>query len=426
MSQKRIVIIGAGFGGLALAKNLAHSNFEVLLIDKNNFHTFQPLLYQVATGGLEPDSIVYPVRRVLRGMKNVTFRMAEVIKINEEEANIETDIGLIHYDYLVIAAGSTHNFFNFDDIKEQLLPLKGIRDALDIRSFLMQNMEKAVIAKEHREKKEIVNIAIIGGGPTGIEIAGALAEMRAKVLPKDYPDFDFGHMDIHLFEAQDALLNGMSEESSKAALEYLHELNVSVNLNAMVKDFTGNAVILDDGTTFDTQTVLWTAGVKGALIQGIDSTRHAPANRFAVNEFNKLKGSDRIFAIGDIAGHCTEENPKGLPMLAQVAIQQGKHLAKNLKRQEAGQAMIPFEYKNKGTMATIGKNRAVVDLPHWKFQGRFAWIIWMFVHLLSLVGFRNKVVTLIDWIQNYINYDRPLGIIIRRYNRPIRKKEIGV
>ncbi|MGB1206094.1 MAG: NAD(P)/FAD-dependent oxidoreductase [Chitinophagales bacterium] len=416
MNRKKVVIIGAGFGGLSLAKHLAHKNIDVLIIDKNNYHTFQPLLYQVATGGLEPDSIVYPIRRFLRGIKNIRFRMAEVTKIDQKNSALETNIGTITYDYLVIASGSTNNFFNFEPIKGKLLPLKGIVDALNIRSFLMQNLEK-VLTLNSEKQAGIVNVAIIGGGPAGLEVAGALAEMKKRVLPKDFPEFDFDNMHIYLFEAADKLLGTMSSESSNASLKYIKELGVEVMLNAKVQRFDGHTVFLENGNTFQTETVIWTAGVKGATIKGLDKTNLVAGNRIGVNDYNQVLETANVFAIGDIAAKIDETNPKGLPMLAQVAIQQGKHLAHNLLRLQENKSMQTFKYHNKGTMATIGKNKAVVDLPKWKFQGRFAWFVWMFIHLISLIGFRNKIVTLVDWIQNYISYDRPLGIIIRKYER---------
>lgn len=417
MSNKKIVIIGAGFGGIAIAKKLAHKKVDILIIDKNNHHTFQPLLYQVATGGLEPDSIAYPIRRILRGKKNVSFRMAEVTQINASDNSLDTDIGKIHYDYLVVATGSTNNFFNFTPIKETLLPLKQITDALDIRSFLMQNLEQALVVNSNQE--ELVNVVIIGGGPAGIELAGALAEMRKKVLPKDFPEFDFKKMHIYLFEAAGELLSAMSDKSSSFSLKYLKELGVEVMLNAKVKDYTEGTIYLEDGTTFKSDTVIWTAGVKGAAPEGLDKDILGVGNRILVNEFNQVITTKNIFAIGDVAAKIDETNPKGLPMLAQVAIQQGNHLSKNLILLLENKPMLPFTYHNKGTMATIGRNKAVVDLPNWKFQGRLAWFVWMFIHLVSLVGFRNKLVTLIGWAHNYLNYDRPLGLIIRKY---IRKK----
>jgi NADH dehydrogenase len=417
MNHKRVVIIGGGFGGLSLANELARKEIDVILIDKNNFHTFQPLLYQVATGGLEPDSIVYPIRRAMRKKKNIRFRMAEVLSIDPANSSISTTIGQVHYDFLVIATGSTNNFFNFEPIKNQFFPLKSITDALDIRSYLMQTLEKVLTIGDEKLQENSVNVAIIGGGPAGIEIAGALAEMRAKVLPKDFPEFDFSKMHIYLFEAVDRLLSAMSTHASDATLEYLRDMNVHVMLSTKVHNYENNQLFLEDGTSFQAATVIWTAGVKGATIEGITSDAIVAGNRIKVNEYNQVYGTNNIFAIGDVAAHITESSARGLPMVAQVAIQQGKVLGQNIVKIIKDESLIPFEYHDKGSMATIGRNKAVVDLPKWKFKGHLAWFVWMFIHLISLVGFRNKVITLIDWTQNYFSYDRPLGIIIRKYRR---------
>lgn len=415
--NKTIVIIGGGFAGLTLAKKLVGQEVDVLLFDKNNYHTFQPLLYQVATGGLEPDSIAYPIRRIFRDSKNIHFRMAEVIKIDTLISSISTSIGDFQYDYLVIATGSTNNFFNFEPSKNKLLPLKTITDALDIRSFLMQNLEKAITVLNSPELEEIVNVVIIGGGPAGIELAGALAEMKKKVLPKDFPEINFDNMHIYLFEAAPKLLSVMSEGSSKASLKYLTSMGVIVHLDAKVKNYDGHKIYLENGTEFLSDSVIWTAGVKGNPVYGLLPDAIVPGNRISVNEFNQVKNTDNVFAIGDVAAKIDEKNPKGLPMLAQVGMQQGRQLAKNILLDIKGKTMIPFMHKNKGTMATIGRNKAVVDLPKYNFQGLFAWFVWMFIHLISLVGFRNKLVILIDWSKYYFNYDKPLGLIIRKYKR---------
>ena len=414
MKKPKIVIVGAGFGGIALAKKLRKLPVDILLLDRNNYHMFQPLLYQVATGGLEPGSIAYPVRRVFRGQKNIRFRMAEVQSVEPEEKILKTNIGDLSYDYLVLATGSTNNYFNFEPVKGQLLTLKSVTEALDVRSYLMQSMEKALTRL--RDDHTGVNVAIIGGGPAGIELAGALAEMRRYVLPKDFPEIDFSKMEITLFEAQDRLLAAMSEKSSRSSARYLKTLGVEVRLNTMVKDYLNNKLLVADGSEYPTNMVIWTAGVKGSPLEGLEEELVA-GNRISVNEFNQIEGHPEIYAIGDVASHENNENPKGLPMLAQVAIQGGEHVAKNIKHQLNGKPLQPFKYNNKGVMATIGRNKAVVDLPFVHFDGIFAWFVWMFIHLISLVGFRNKLVTLIDWAQNYFNYDRPLGLIIRKYRR---------
>lgn len=412
----KIVIIGAGFGGIAMAKYFKNMPVDVLLIDQNNFHNFQPLMYQIATGGLEPYSIAYPVRRIFRSYSNVRFRMAKVNSVSISEKKITTSIGEIPYDYLIIATGAQNNFFNFEPIKDKLLTLKSIPDALDIRSFLFQNLEKA-LSNETQDLPEVLNIAIVGGGPAGIELAGALAEMKRYVIPKDFPELDTTKMNINLYEASPKLLGAMSEDSSKKSYQYLKDLGVNIFLNTRVNGYDGKELSLPNNTTFPTDTVIWTAGVKGAPIEGLPRTAIIGGNRISVNEFNQVLDTKDVFAIGDVAANITIENPMGLPMLAPVAQQQGKHLAKNILASIKEKPYKPFTYKDKGTMATIGRRKAVVDLPNWKFQGTFAWLVWMFIHIMSLVGFRNKLVAFLGWMMSYFTYDKPLGLIIRRFKR---------
>ena len=415
--RKKIVIVGAGFGGIARAKPFKNKNVEVLLIDQNNYHNFQPLMYQIATGGLEPNSIAYPVRRIFRGFKNVNFRMAKVENVNLEANELETSIGEIPYDYLIIATGSKTNFFNFDSEKEYFLSLKSIPEALNLRSFIFQNLEKSLLNLPDETVDEITSIAVVGGGPAGIEIAGALAEMKRYVIPKDFPELDTSKMSINLYQSSGKLLKNMSEEASAKSQQFLENLGVNVHLNSRVTDYDGDILCTKDGCKFKTDTVIWTAGVKGAPIKGIPENAIVSGNRIAVDSYNKVIGLNNVFAIGDVASCKTEENPYGLPMLAPVAQQQGKLLAKNILNLIKQKTMEPFKYNDKGTMATIGRKKAVVDLPNWKFQGAFAWFVWMFVHIMSLVGFRNRAVALVDWTVNYFTYDRPLGLIIRRYDR---------
>jgi len=329
-ARKKVVIIGGGFGGIQLAKSLKKSNFDVLLIDKNNFHTFQPLLYQVATSGLEPGSIAYPIRRVFRKMSNVKFRMAEVKRILSDQNKLETNVGCIDYDHLVIATGSSTNFFNFDSKKGKLLSLKSVVEALDIRSFIMENLEKAMLASTITKQQELINIAIVGGGPAGIEMAGALAEMKKWVLPKDYPDIDFDKMKIHLFEASESLLGSMSPLASKAAKKHLEKLDVKVELNTMVQDYDGARLQIQNKEDFISETVIWTAGVKGNIPEGLSEDIVAPGNRIKVDDFNKVSGYENIYAIGDVSANIKDESPRGLPMLAPVSMQQATVLAKNL------------------------------------------------------------------------------------------------
>ena len=416
-TRKQIIIIGAGFGGLAIAKAFRNKKIDVLLIDQNNYHNFQPLMYQVATGGLEPYSIAYPVRRIFRTCRNVTFRMAKVKSVNLEKNRLKTSIGFIKFDYLIIATGSQNNFFSFEAIKKKLFPLKSIPDALNMRSFIFQNLEKSLTKLHNESVEEVLSIAVVGGGPAGIELAGALAEMKRYVIPKDFPDLDTSKLSINLYQSPSKLLCSMSDEASQKSLEYLKKLGINVFLNSRVVDYDGDLLTLKDGTTFQTDTVIWTAGVKGAPIAGLTEDSIVGGNRIAVDEFNMVLGTEAVFAIGDVAANITDQNPKGLPLLAPVAKQQGKHLAKNILNLIKRKPLEPFIYKNKGTMATIGRKKAVVDLPNWKFQGFFAWIVWMFVHIISLVGFRNRIVAFLDWMRNYFTYDRPLGLIIRPYKR---------
>lgn len=408
----KIVIIGAGFGGVKLAKSFYKKPVEVLLIDRNNYHNFQPLMYQVATGGLEPGNIAYPVRRIFRKYKNVNFRMAEVFSVEINKNQIKTSIGEIQYDYLIVASGSKNNFFNFEPIKNKLLTLKTMPDALQMRNWIFQNLERALANNRKEPLEEIMNIAIVGGGPAGVELAGALAEMRKHVLPKEFPELPLSKMSVNLYQSGPVLLAGMSEEASEKCLEYLTEMGVNVFLNTRVKDYSNKTIVMDDGSTFTTDTVIWSAGVKGSPIDGFPDDAIL-SNRILVDIFNKVIGTANIFAIGDVCAHVTPDNPKGLPMLAPVAQQQGEHLAKNILKQLENKEMEPFSYKNKGVMATIGRKKAVVDLPNYKFQGGFAWLVWMFVHIFSLVGFRDKTVTFIDWAVSYFSYDQPLGMILK-------------
>lgn len=412
----KVVIIGAGFGGITIAKFFKNKPVEVLLIDQHNYHNFQPLMYQIATGGLEPDSIAYPVRRIFRNQDNFSFRMAKVDKVDTASKFLHTSIGNIAYDYLVIATGSTNNFFNFEPVKDKLLTLKSIPDALNMRSYIYGTLEKAIALQDDGPIDNHMNIAIIGGGPAGIELAGALAEMKHFVLPRDFPELDFSKMEINLYEAAPELLTFMSEASSVKSLVYLRELGANVHLNSRVETYDGKILTLADGTSFATETVIWTAGVKAAPIDGLPDEA-IEGHRILVDVFNQVKNIPNVFAIGDVSSCVTKENPKGLPMLAPVAQQQGKLLSANILRLINQEAMVPFKYKNKGVMATVGRKKAVVDLPKWRFQGTFAWFVWIFIHIMSLVGFRNKIMAFYDWFANYLTYDKPLGLIIRPYMR---------
>lgn len=426
--KKRVVIIGGGFGGLHLARNLNTKYFQTVLIDKNNFHTFQPLLYQVSTAGLEPDSIAYPLRKRFTGKSDFFFRMAEVEHIDPQEKLISTNNGRLNYDYLVIATGTKSNFFGNKRIEKYAMPMKTVQEALDLRSLILQKLEKTTHTADGAEQDALLKFVIVGGGPTGVELAGALSELKNHVLPKDYPDLDLSHMHVYLLEAAPRLLGGMSETSANKALEYLKGMGVDVKLNTAVADYDGRTLELDGSDEeISAETLIWSAGVTGNTIKGI-SEDQVESNRYLVDDYNKIKGLDDIYAIGDIAMMKQENYPEGHPQVAPPAIQQGKLLAKNLENAAQNKAMTPFEYFDKGTMATIGRNKAVVDLGKLKFGGFMGWLAWMVVHLLSLVGFRNKIVTFWNWVWNYFSYDRGIRLIIRpfkekRADKPKEKPE---
>lgn len=419
--KKRIVIIGGGFGGIQLAKKLKGKHFQIVLIDRHNYHTFQPLLYQVATAGLEPDSIAGPLRKLLKQYNDFYFRMATVRQIVPEKNRIETTIGSLEYDFLVIAAGSKTNYFGHEKQFEKAFPLKQIPQALDLRSQILQNFEKAIMTHDKEDRQSLMNFVIVGGGPTGVEVAGALGELKMHVLPNDYKELDFERMSIYLIEAMPNLLNGMSENASKKALHFLKRFNVTVKLGTIVKSFDGKFVKLDDGMVIPSQTLIWAAGVTGNLIPGLEENS-IQNGRILVDEFNRVKDCDNIFALGDIALQQSKDFPKGYPMLAPVAMQQGKLLAGNLIEFSKNKALKPFKYSDKGSMATIGRNKAVVDLNKIKFSGLFAWFVWMFIHLLSIIGFRNKLVVFSNWLWNYFTYDRGIRLIIRPFVRKPEKK----
>ncbi|GAB3330033.1 NAD(P)/FAD-dependent oxidoreductase [Marivirga atlantica] len=419
--HKRVVIIGGGFAGIQLAKKLANTEVQVVLFDRNNYHTFQPLLYQVATAGLEPDAIAGPLRKLLENSKNIFFRMATVSEIKPDINTVFTNIGNLTYDYLVIACGSKTNFFGDPSKFEGAFPLKQIPQALDLRSHILQNFEEAVLTSDQEDLQKLLNIVIVGGGPTGVELAGALGELKKHVLPKDYPDVDFDNMNIYLVEGMDGLLGGMSDFADKHAQKYLKKFDAKVKLKTFVESFDGEYVTFKGGEKIRTNTLVWAAGVIGNVIPGLPDDC-LERNRYKVDHFNKIKGTENVFAIGDIAYMETTDFPKGHPMLAPVAMQQGELLANNLKRLSQDKEPKPFKYTDKGSMATVGRNKAVVDLPKdVHFGGFFAWFVWMFVHLISIVGFRSKLVILTNWIWNYFTYDRGTRLIIR----PFKPSQFG-
>lgn len=420
----RLLIIGGGFGGVALVKKLKKLALQVVLIDKRNYHTFQPLLYQVSTSGLEPDSIAYPLRKILKNADNCHFRMADVYKINTNNNSLETSIGSISFDYLVIATGSKTNFFGNESVEKNAMWMKTVPQALNIRSLILENLEQANITENSQKRKALLNFVIAGAGPTGVELSGAIAELRNNVLQKDYPDLDIDEMKIHLIEGLERVLPPMSESASKNAQKFLKELGVQIHYNTFVEGYDGKVVRTNTDLQFEAETFIWSAGVTGSPLQGLNAEAlKEKANRYKVNAFNQVQGYEHIFAIGDIALMQSNAYPKGHPMVAQPAIQQGKHLAKNIKNLLNEKPLVPFNYFDKGTMATIGRNKAVVDLGKFKFAGFFAWFVWMFIHLWFLVGFRNRFVTFFNWTYNYINYDKAARLIVRPYKH--KKQELS-
>ncbi|TGE25949.1 NAD(P)/FAD-dependent oxidoreductase [Hymenobacter aquaticus] len=425
-SQPRVVIVGCGFGGLRLAKSLRDAPVQVVVIDRNNYHNFQPLLYQVATGALEADSIAYPIRKIFAGQKNFFYRMADVQRVDTAANTVHTSVGDIRYDYLVLATGSLTNFFGIESLEKNAMQIKSIPNALNLRSFIFQNFEKALLTENPEEKQALMNIVVVGGGPTGVEISGSLAEMRKHVLPKDYPELDLSKMQIILVEAGAELLGPMSVKSQQDAMRYMQELGVKVVLNTHIKGYENCRAYYSDTEFIPTENLIWAAGVNGAAVPGIPEELVARNKRINVNQWNQVPGLSNVFAIGDVANMVTDDMPKGLPMLAPVAQQQADLLGDNLQRLIKGQPPVPFVYKNKGVMAIVSRNKAVVDLPKdVHFNGIFGWFTWLFVHLMTLVGFRNKVVAFVDWAFSYFSSDQALRLIIRPFSRRDVKDDQG-
>lgn len=410
--KKRVVIVGGGFGGLKLANRLKNRNFQVVLIDKNNYHQFPPLLYQVASSGLESGSISFPFRKIFQKRKDVYFRLAEVKAVVKEQNIIQTSIGDLKYDYLVLATGTTTNFFGNENIQKHALPMKTIEEALVLRNAILCNLEKATVTTDPAKRQALMNIVIVGGGATGVEISGVLSEMKRFVLPKDYPDLKQSSMNIYLIEGSPRLLSVMSKEASEHAEKFLEEMGVTIMLNKKVTDYQEGKVLLDDGSAIESQTLIWVSGVTATHFEQIGKEMTGRGRRILVNEFNQLPESQNIFAIGDVCLQTEPDFLNGHPQVAQVAIQQGNLLADNLINIENGQPLKPFHYKDLGTLATVGRNKAVADIKNIKFQGFFAWLIWLFIHLRSILGIKNKLVILIEWIWSYFTYDQSIRLIL--------------
>ncbi len=413
--KKRVVIVGGGLGGLRLAEDLYGSGMQVVLIDKNNFHQFPPLIYQIASAGIDPSSISFPFRQIFRKRKDFYFRMAEARMVDTEKKILQTSIGKIDYDYLVLAAGATTNFFGNKNIEEWAIPMKTVPEAMGLRNALLSNFERALTCATEEERQELLNVVIVGGGATGVEIAGALAEMRRYVIPYDYPDMDSSLMHIYLIEAGDRLLAGLSQESSQKAYEFLKSMGVDIQFGKMVTDYRDHKVVMKDGTEIPTRTFLWVSGIRANAMPGIDESHLGRGFRFKVDEYNRIPGVEDVFAIGD---QCLQTSdaayPNGHPQVAQVAIQQAKNLAKNLKLINQGadsSELTAFRYKNLGSMATIGRNKAVVEIGKFHSQGFFAWVLWLVVHLRSILGVKNKMMVLLNWLWKYVSYNDSIRMI---------------
>ena len=414
--KKRVVIVGGGLGGLRLAEDLYGSGMQVVLIDKNNFHQFPPLIYQIASAGIDPSSISFPFRQIFRKRKDFYFRMAEARMVDTEKKILQTSIGKIDYDYLVLAAGATTNFFGNKNIEEWAIPMKTVPEAMGLRNALLSNFERALTCATEEERQELLNVVIVGGGATGVEIAGALSEMKRYVIPYDYPDMDSSLMHIYLIEAGDRLLAGMSQDSSKKAYDFLKSMGVDIQFGKMVTDYRDHKVIMKDGTEIPTRTFLWVSGIRANAMPGISEEHLGRGFRFKVDQFNRIPGLNDVFAIGDQCLQTTDPAyPNGHPQVAQVAIQQAKNLAKNIKRINEGHAddnsLTPFKYNNLGSMATIGRNKAVVEIGKFHSQGFFAWILWLVVHLRSILGVKNKMMVLLNWLWKYVSYNDSIRMI---------------
>ncbi|TVT40210.1 NAD(P)/FAD-dependent oxidoreductase [Hymenobacter setariae] len=428
LGMPRVVIVGGGFGGLELAKSLANAPVQVVLIDKQNYHGFWPLLYQVATAGLNPDSIVSPFRKILGEQQNFYFRLAEVESIDATAQVVETSIGLLRYDYLVLATGTTSNFFGDEQMAQHAIALKNVTDAIELRNTLLSHFEQALQIGDQEQLNSMLDFVIVGGGPTGVEMAGALAELRAHVFPRDYRELDLKQMDIYVVQSGPVLLKGMSAEVSEKARQYLQDLGVEVLLEERVKSYDGYTVTLNSGRQLITRTLIWAAGVTGAPIKGLQPEALLKSNRYKVNEVNRVAGYDTVFAIGDIAQMATEKYPDGHPQVAQPAIQQGRHLGENIMRAVSGLPMLPFDYYDKGTMATVGRHRALADVQlfgkQYHLTGWIGWLAWSFVHVLALVSFRNRFAVFITWAWNYVTQDKGMRYIIGKVKAPLEEREV--
>jgi NADH dehydrogenase len=424
---KHLVIVGGGFAGLKLARKLnGHPAYQVTLIDRHNYHQFQPLFYQVATASLEASSISFPLRKIFQKSKNVRIRIAELIRVDKEQHMVRTTFGDIQYDYLVLATGADTNYFGNEHLKQYAFPMKTTVEAMQLRNRIVENLEAAACAKDEETLQRHLNIVVVGGGPTGVELSGAISEMKQFILQKDYPELDISKMHIFLLESSPNVLNAMSPSAKSKARQYLTKMGVDVRTQTAVQDYDGKQAVLKDGTTIPAALLIWAAGIRGNMPEGIEPGMISPGNRIKVDSTGKVPGTSNVFALGDIAFMENPDFPKGLPQLANVAIAQADHLAKNFIKAAAGQPDFqPFNFKYQGSMATVGRNKAVVDLntPKISFQGFFAWLVWMSVHLFLLMGFKNRLLVFINWGYKYLTFDNSLRLIYTRPPYPIHEEE---
>ncbi len=415
--KKHVVVIGGGFAGLNAIKHLSKDKFDITLVDRHNYHSFPPLFYQIASSGLDSGSISFPFRREIRKMKNVTFHMGEARSINPEKKTLTTQFETLTYDYLIIAAGTTNNFFGIEGLLQKVYTLKSTAESIRLRNEILDRLERASICTDEKRRKELLSFVVIGAGPTGVEIAGALGEMKRYILHREYPSIKQEDISVVIIEGTDRVLRTMTEDASRKAYEYLGHLMVDVKLNKIMSSYENNIIKFSDGEELYCETLIWTAGITGEEISGLDPSVKGPGNRYIVDEYNRVTGFNDIFAIGDIAFLKSDLFPRGYPQMAQVAIQQATNLGKNLS---AEQFVNPFKYIDKGSMATVGRNRAVADLKHIHMFGRPAWLTWMFIHLISLLGMRNKINVLINWVWAYFSYSTSLRLLIRPTKYPYR------
>ncbi|TDX01068.1 NAD(P)/FAD-dependent oxidoreductase [Dinghuibacter silviterrae] len=423
---KHLVIVGGGFAGLKLARSLSnHPAYRITLIDRHNFHQFQPLFYQVATASLEASSISFPLRKTFQGSRNVRIRIAELFSVDAGRSTIQTSAGPIAYDYLVLAMGADTNYFGNKDVQQYAFPMKTTMEAMALRNRIVENLEAAASAPDEATRQRHLNVVVVGGGPTGVELSGAIAEMKRFILPKDYPELDLSKMHIYLVENSPYVLNAMSPAAKEKARAYLTRMGVEVMTGTAVKDYDGTQAILKDGSSIPTALVIWAAGVRGNVPKGISPDDVTPQNRIRVDATGRIASGENIFVLGDLSYQENAEFPKGMPQLANIAIAQAAFMAGNFKRLAKGKAFEPFHFKFQGSMATVGRNKAVVDLnsPKISFQGLFAWLVWMSVHLFLLMGFKNRLLVFINWAYKYVTFDNSLRLIYTRPPYPIQVEE---